>query len=176
MNNSMNNNMNNNENNNEIHDIKLKDIEYIINTMVNQIIFENAIGEVEYHPEREMFLTKYFFMKYAIGYNFNNDFDCNNDMFGLEFYQDMYDEMESQYDSDKYDYALSKFEYLILDSVYKKVEFKKSMCLKNSHFGLTDVCLADLISKVSDVLDKEGIQQFLDVINKTGEELGSKDV
>lgn len=75
--------------------ISMRDYESIVNKIVNQIIFINALGDYEYHPEREDFLLDYFYLKYFTEYEFSVDYSFEEDIFSLEFYEDLAKEIES---------------------------------------------------------------------------------
>jgi hypothetical protein len=44
----------------------LQEFEKAVDTITNQIIFVNSLGQWEYHPEREDFLYRYYYAKYIL--------------------------------------------------------------------------------------------------------------
>jgi len=59
----------------------LQEFEKAVDIITNQIIFINALGQWEYHPEREDFLYKYFYAKYILKVEL--EYDLETDIFSL---------------------------------------------------------------------------------------------
>jgi len=155
--------------------ISMRDFETIYDKIVNQIIFINALGEYEYHPEREDFLLDYFYLKYFENYKFKNEHEFETDLFSLAFYQDLADEMNKAMTEKRYENKTNSVDFLKLKKyVNSKVEFIKNTYFKKNAYGITDVYLGSLVSKITDWLEDKGIEQFLEVVSKTGEELGNQ--
>lgn len=160
----------------------IKNFEKAFNTIVNQIVFTNALGEFEYHPEREYFVLKYVYLKYFKGVNFVNDFDSDTDLFRLDLYEDLDEEMNSyEFDYDHCCFENPEFDYFVC-AARNKIEYIKERSLKAVTFSATDIYLAELIQKATeafdnlglDKLDAEGLKGFLDVLAKIGDTNGNK--
>lgn len=155
----------------------IKNFEKAYNTIVNQIVFTNALGEFEYHPEREYFVLKYVYLKYFKGVNFVNDFDSDTDLFRLDLYEDLCEEMNAYEDK----VEDMEFGYLV-KAAKNKIDYIKERSLKAVTFSATDIYLAELIQKATeafdnlglDKLDAEGLKGFLDVLAKIGDTNGNK--
>lgn len=146
-----------------------KEKEYAIDVIVNQVIFMNAIGEIEYHPERMDMLFGYFYMKYFQDYKFNEEYNFDFDMGSLSYYEDIKD-VVSNVKIEACDIA----EWSTLKSnVLDKIEFKKNSYLKKDNYSLTDAYLSGLINKLTEWIDDKGIDKFMTVLSKTGEEIGN---
>lgn len=157
--------------------ISMRDYERIYNTVVNQIIFMNTRGEYEYHPEREEILLNYFYLKSFVGYKFKTEYSFDTDLFSLEFYKELANEIEEVMTVDVIKNKFNDSQFVALeDAIKSKIEYEKNLIYKKNDYGLTDVYLANLVSKITDWLEDNGITQFLEVISKTGEELGNKEL
>lgn len=157
--------------------IKMRDYEQIVNNTVNQIIFTNVHGDTEYHPEREDFLLDYFYLKYFVGHEFKVDYTFESDIFDLEFYQDLSDEIDIAMTEDIYNAKVNDIEFCRIKRViHEKIDFLKNSYFKKNSYGLTDVYLAEFVSKITYWLEDNGIDKFLEVVSKTGEELGNQEL
>lgn len=155
--------------------ISMRDYESIVNKIVNQIIFINALGDYEYHPEREDFLLDYFYLKYFTEYEFSVDYSFEEDIFSLEFYEDLAKEIESAMTEEIYRQKWNDIDFMRIKKVVAdKVDFTKNYLLKKTSFSLTDTYLSELISKITEWLEDKGIEEFIKVVSETGEELGNK--
>src|SRR5574344_316228 len=63
--------------------------EQMTDIIVNQVIFTNSLGEVEYHPERLDMLFGYFYMKYFKGYKFDMDYVFSFDIESIKYYEEI---------------------------------------------------------------------------------------
>lgn len=155
--------------------ISMKDYESIIDRITNQIIFVNALGKYEFHPERKEFLLDYFYLKYFTEYEFQVDFSFEEDILSLGFYEELAKEIDTAMTKDMISQKFNDNDFIRIESaVEDKIEFTKNYLLKKTSFGLTDTYLATLISKLNDWLEDNGIAEFLKVVSETGEELGNK--
>lgn len=155
--------------------ISMRDYESIVNRVVNQIIFVNALGEYEFHPEREDFLLDYFFLKYFTDYEFSIDYSFDEDIFSLEFYEDLAKEIDEAMTDERYSQKFTDKDFSRIEvAIDDKIEFTKNYLLKKTSYSLTDTYLAELLFKITNWLEDKGIEEFIRVVSETGEELGNK--
>lgn len=157
--------------------LSMRNYERIFNTIVNQIIFLNVHGEYEYHPERKDFLIKYFYLKYVEEHEFETEYTFDTDLFSLEFFDKLSDEIDAAMTDEVIERKINNKDfYLLEDVIDSKIEYEKEKSLRKSVYSITDVFLGELASKITNWLEDNGIEQFLEVVSKTGEELGNKHV
>lgn len=155
--------------------ISMRDYESIINNITNQIIFVNALGDYEFHPERKEFLFDYFYLKYFTDYKFEVDYTFDEDIFSLEFYEDLAKEIDTAMTNERYCQKFDDKDFIRIEvAVDDKVDFTKNYLLKKTSFSLTDTYLAELLSKITSWLEDKGIEEFIKVVSETGDELGNK--
>lgn len=146
--------------------------EYMINIIVNQVIFTNNLGDVEYHPERLDMLFGYFYAKYFLKMEFENEYDFELDMASLEYYEEL-KEIVSGIKIESCD--LVEWSNL-KTAINSKIEFEKNRYLKRDNYSLTDAYLAGLLNKLTEWIEDKGIDNLMTILSKTGEEIASKDV
>lgn len=146
--------------------------EYMINIIVNQVIFTNNLGEIEYHPERLDMLFGYFYAKYFLNKEFEKEYDFELDMASLEYYEELKEIVN--------DIKIESCDLVewsnIKATINAKIEFEKNRYFKRDNYSLTDAYLAGLLNKFTEWIEDKGIDKLMTVLSKTGEELGSKDV
>lgn len=155
--------------------ISMRDYESIVNKIVNQIIFVNALGEYEFHPERKYFLLDYFYLKYFANHNFETEYSFDDDIFSLEFYEDLAKEINEAMTEKIFDEKCNDRDFVIIENVVNdKIEFTKNYLLKKTSYSLTDTYLAELLSKITGWLEDKGVEDFIRILSETGDELGNK--
>ena len=146
--------------------------EQMIDIIVNQVIFTNSLGEVEYHPERLDMLFGYFYMKYFKGYKFDKEYDFSFDIGSMEYYEEIKSIISNRKIAPEDISEWGNIKNAIMD----KIEFEKQRYFKRDNYSLTDAYLAGLLDKVTSWIDDKGIDKLMTVLSKTGDEVGSKDI
>lgn len=147
-----------------------KEQEYMVDVIVNQVIFMNSLGEIEYHPERLDMLFGFFYMKYYNNYEFDETkYNFDFEMGSLEFYEDIKD-IVTNVKVEACDIAEWSS---VKNAIRDKIEFKKNSYLKKDNYSLTDAYLAGLLDKFTDWVSDKGIDKLMTVLSKTGDELGN---
>lgn len=149
-----------------------KEMEYIIDTVVGQVISTNALGETQYHPERIEPLKRYFYLKYVVGYQFEKEYSFDFDMMTLEFYEELKPILDDVKINPQHIAMWSE----ISTSINLKIEFEKQRFLKRDNYSLTDAYLAGLLDKITSWIDDKGIDKLMTVLSKTGDEVGGSNV
>lgn len=145
-----------------------REYEQMTEIIVGQVIFMNALGEMEYHPERLDMMFKYFYLKNFEKYEFEKEYNFAFDIGSMEYY----DELKPILDTVKI-----KPEYIaewsdVKTSVINKIEFEKNRYYKKDNYSLTDAYLAGILNKLTEWIDDKGIDKFMSVLSEVGEEVG----
>jgi len=147
----------------------LQEFEKAVDIITNQIIFINALGQWEYHPEREDFLYKYFYAKYILKVEL--EYDLETDIFSLGFFEDVdkkFDELDLD---EKMEIDGNPDFSALVAAVYSKVGYLKDLSLQKSTYSVTDVYLGTLLDKLNTWIEDKGITKAMEVLAKAGEQL-----
>lgn len=145
-----------------------RDYEQMMDIIVGQVIFTNALGETEYHPERLDMLFKYFYLKNFEKYEFEKDYNFAFDMGSMEYYE----ELKPILDEVKINPNNIAEWSEIKTSIINKIEFVKQTYLKRDNYSLTDSYLAALIDKLLTWIDNKDIDKLMAVLSEVGEKVG----
>ena len=146
--------------------------ETMTDVIVNQVIFTNSLGDVEYHPERLDMLLGYFYKKHFENYEFEKEYNFSFDIGSMGFYEELKDIVSNIKINPEHLVEWSSIKTAIIN----KIEFEKNRYLKRDNYSLTDAYLAGLLNKFTEWIEDKGIDKLMTVLSKTGEEIGSKDV
>lgn len=146
--------------------------EQMTDIIVNQVIFTNSLGEIEYHPERLDMLFGYFYMKYFKDYKFDKEYDFSFDIGSMEYYEEIKSVISNRKIAPEDISEWGNIKNAIMD----KIEFEKQRYFKRDNYSLTDAYLAGLLDKVTSWIDDKGIDKLMTVLSETGDEVGSKDI
>lgn len=149
-----------------------RDYETIINTVVNQVIFTNTLGDTEYHPERLDMMLKYFYLLYFENHIFEKDYDFSLDIASMEYYEELKPVLDNVKINPEHIVEWSE----IKSSVINKIEYEKQKYFKRDNYSLTDAYLAGLLDKISGWIEDKGIDNLMSVLSKTGEEIGNQNI
>lgn len=149
----------------------LQEFENAVNTIANQIIFVNALGEWEYHPERTDFLLRYFYAKNVLKYDFKSVFDLQTDIFSLGFFEEIEKELDKVVNIDDYQCNTNYDQSCLKSAVYDKVTYLKELSLQRSNYSLTDAYLAALVDKLNGFIEDKGVEKTLTILAQAGDQL-----
>lgn len=146
-----------------------RDYEQMMDIIVGQVIFTNALGETEYHPERLDMLFKYFYLKNFEKHEFEKDYNFAFDIGSMEYYE----ELKPILDEVKINPSNIAEWSEIKTSIINKIEFVKQTYLKRDNYSLTDSYLAALIDKLLTWIDNKDIDKLMSVLSEVGEKVGN---
>lgn len=153
----------------------LQEFEKLVQIRVNQVIFINALGEWEYHPEREDFLDRYIYAKYILKYEFKQDFELDTDIFSLAFFDEVEKELDEVIKTEDFE-CNSDYEFDALRSAaYNKIEYLKKLSLQRSNYSISDVYLGSLLEKLNSWIEDNGIVKAMEVLAQAGDQLIEKE-
>lgn len=149
----------------------LQEFEKAVDVIANQIIFVNALGQWEYHPEREEFLYRYFYAKYILKAEFEEDYDLETDIFSLGFFEKVENQLDKLDLDEKMECDSNPDFTSLVNAVYNKVEYLKKLSLQRSNYSITDVYLGALLDKLNNWIEDKGIVKAMEVLAQAGEQL-----
>ena len=149
----------------------LQEFEKAVDTITNQIIFVNSLGQWEYHPEREDFLYKYYYAKYILKAEFEENYDLETDIFSLGFFENIEKEFDKLDLDEKMEIDENPDFSALVAAVYNKVSYLKDLSLQKSVYSITDVYLGTLLDKLNAWIEDKGIAKAMEVLAKAGEQL-----
>lgn len=149
----------------------LQEFEKAVDVITNQIIFVNALGQWEYHPEREDFLYRYFYAKYILKAEFEEDYDLETDIFSLGFFENIEREFDKLDLDEKMEIDGNPDFSALVAAVYNKVSYLKDLSLQKSMYSITDVYLGTLLDKLNTWIEDKGIIKAMEVLAQAGEQL-----
>lgn len=145
-----------------------RDYEQMVDVVVGQVIFTNALGEIEYHPERLDMMLKYYYLKNFENYEFEKEYNFAFDIGSMEYYEELKPILDVVKINPSYISEWSD----IKNSIINKIEFEKQIYFKRDNYSLTDSYLAALLDKLSTWIDDKGIDKLMTVLSEVGEEVG----
>lgn len=149
----------------------LQEFEKAVDTITNQIIFVNALGQWEYHPEREDFLYRYYYAKYVLKAKFEENYDLETDIFSLGFFENIEKEFDKLDLNEKMEIDGNPDFSALVAAVYNKVSYLKDLSLQKSVYSITDVYLGTLLDKLNNWIEDKGIAKAMEVLAQAGEQL-----
>jgi hypothetical protein len=149
----------------------LQEFEKAVDVITNQIIFVNALGQWEYHPEREDFLYRYYYAKYILKAEFEENYDLETDIFSLGFFENIEKEFDKLNLDEKMEIDGNPDFSALVAAVYNKVSYLKDLSLQKSVYSITDVYLGTLLDKLNTWIEDKGITKAMEVLAKAGEQL-----
>ena len=149
----------------------LQEFEKAVDTITNQIIFVNSLGQWEYHPEREDFLYRYYYAKYILKAEFEENYDLETDIFSLGFFENIEKEFDKLNLDEKMEIDGNSDFSALVAAVYNKVSYLKDLSLQKSVYSITDVYLGTLLDKLNTWIEDKGITKAMEVLAKAGEQL-----
>lgn len=149
----------------------LQEFEKAVDTITNQIIFVNSLGQWEYHPEREDFLYRYYYAKYIIKAEFEENYDLETDIFSLGFFENIEKEFDKLNLDEKMEIDGNPDFSALVAAVYNKVSYLKDLSLQSSNYSLTDAYLAALVDKLNGFIEDKGVEKAIGVLAQAGDQL-----
>ena len=144
-----------------------REYEQMTEIIVGQVIFMNALGEMEYHPERLDMMFKYFYLKNFEKYEFEKEYNFAFDIGSMEYYEELKPILDTVKIKPEYIAEWSD----VKTSVINKIEFEKNRYYKKDNYSLTDAYLAGILNKLTEWIDDKGIDKFMSVLSEVGEEV-----
>lgn len=149
----------------------LQEFEKAVDVITNQIIFVNALGQWEYHPEREDFLYRYYYAKYILKAEFEENYDLETDIFSLGFFENIEKEFDKLNLDEKMEIDGNPDFSALVAAVYNKVSYLKDLSIQKSVYSITDVYLGTLLDKLNNWIEDKGIVKAMEVLAQAGEQL-----
>lgn len=147
-----------------------REYEQMIDIIVGQVIFMNALGEMEYHPERLDMMFRYFYLKNFEKYEFEKEYNFAFDMGSMEYYEELKPILDTVKIKPEYIAEWSD----VKTSVISKIEFEKNKYFKRDNYSLTDSYLASLLDKFSDWINDKGIDKLMTALSEVGDGVGKQ--